>query len=215
MTVIRSPDTQLGGRRRIAGAVWSALLVLATCGCDVERAIATQSADGAEELSDAISMDCSNCPAVGGQLSHLLCAVDLCDPDVVLGMSYGSPATFTECSLEDTYEAVPRFGDATNDLAPRLGSSYALMATGLAEGQNHDTFCSESIDVLEDEYDPTGFGIFDAVEWRLELRAPDEARGFRFDYVFFSAEFDEYIGSEFNDRFYAVLEAPSTKDPRA
>jgi hypothetical protein len=48
------------------------------------------------------------------------------------------------------------------------------------------------------------------MEWQLILRAPPEAKAFRFKYVFFSEEYDDYIGSSVNDKFYVILEAGST-----
>ncbi|MCP4606525.1 MAG: hypothetical protein GY847_39455, partial [Proteobacteria bacterium] len=54
--------------------------------------------------------------------------------------------------------------------------------------------------------------IFDQMKWRIVLRAPDDAKSFRFKYVFFSAEYDDYISAENNDKFYAVLEAESTRN---
>ncbi len=157
---------------------------------------------------EAIPMDCSNCPGAGSTLQNMVCAVDLCDESAVIDQSYTTPCNLTGCTLEDTYEAVPQFGDAGNDLAPRLGDSYALMASGVATGTDHTTACASGCSA-DDPWDPT-YQTNDVVEWRLILKAPDEAKAFRFKYVFFSEEYDEWISSSFNDKFYAVLEAGST-----
>jgi hypothetical protein len=47
--------------------------------------------------------------------------------------------------------------------------------------------------------------INDDVALRLQVRAPTNAQGFRFDFRFFSFEFSEYVCSPFNDQFVALM----------
>ena len=54
--------------------------------------------------------------------------------------------------------------------------------------------------------------IYDVTQYKVTLTAPEDAQSFSFDFRFFSAEFPEYIGSEYNDAFYAILEAESTNN---
>jgi hypothetical protein len=61
-----------------------------------------------------------------------------------------------------------------------------------------------------DEFADDGLAIHDAMEWRLHLRAPEGANGFSVSYVFFSEEYDDYVGTQYNDKFYMILEAGST-----
>jgi hypothetical protein len=152
----------------------------------------------------------------------MVCATDLCDPDVFGANEYTSLGAFTDfpgCnSVEDTYEAIGRFGGPNNDLAPQLNDSYALMGSGNVSDNNHDDMCDADVttgnpDPYCDEADPyTGetFNIFDAMDWKLTLTAPSDAHSMIFKYVFFSAEYDEWVGSAYNDKFYAVLRAAST-----
>jgi hypothetical protein len=177
--------------------------------------------DGGLEV-EPIPVDCSACPAEGGTLANMLCAIDLCDPTYVVGSTYttcvdefatnfmtGGPYT-----LEDTYEAVSRWGTATNDLAPRLNGSYAVMGTGMYGGPpDHldelSGFVSCGEDPWVDESDQTTgdpIQIFDGMDWRIDLVAPPDAKAFWFKFVFVSAEYDEWIGSGYNDKFYAILE---------
>lgn len=176
---------------------------------DTDTATDSDSATNDEDAFQPIPMDCSECPSVGGELLNLLCAIDLCDLEYVLDMEYGSPQVPAD-QLPPTRQAVKRFGWNGNKLAPRMNGSYALMATGPAEG----TFHSQDLGSLGPLADPFSddqlANVYDTVEWRLTLRAPDLARAFRFKYVFFSAEYDDYIGTNFNDRFYVILEAAST-----
>jgi hypothetical protein len=160
---------------------------------------------------EVIEMDCSECPAVGGSLEHMLCAFDICDAAYVASQEYEALVSFgEECTIEDTYEAVAHFGDPTNALGPKLNDSYALVATGPAEGTAHSTVCDDYTVPLTDPFIDVDQDIHDALEWRLNLVAPEEAEAFRFKYVFFSEEYDDYISSDYNDRFYVVLEAGST-----
>jgi hypothetical protein len=51
---------------------------------------------------------------------------------------------------------------------------------------------------------------YNNMEITLTLKAPEGATGFTFDYIFFSEEYEEYIGTQFNDKFYTFLKAPQT-----
>jgi Ca-activated chloride channel homolog len=55
-----------------------------------------------------------------------------------------------------------------------------------------------------------GRQVFDKHQIVLELQAPEDARSFSFDFNFFSAEYPSYVNQNYNDTFYAILEAPST-----
>ncbi len=170
-------------------------------------------ADAGDAGADAIEMDCSSCPSQGGTLENMTCAFDLCDETVVVESDYESKTGIgTTCTLEDTYQAVAHFGATTNGLAPKLNDSYALMASGPAEGTAHSVSCDDYSIVVEDPWSDEGYDIHDVMEWRLILQAPQEAKAFRFKYVFFSEEYDEFISTVYNDKFYVVLEAGSTND---
>jgi len=135
----------------------------------------------------------------------------MCDADCLVQNEYESIVDLTAFAVEDTYEAVERFGDATNGLAPKKNSSYALMATGFATGTAHSTPGS-----VTGTPDPWAEGetaeTYDAMEWRIGMWAPAEAQAFRFKYVFFSEEYDDFISSDYNDKFYVFLNANSTND---
>jgi hypothetical protein len=156
--------------------------------------------------SDPIVPECGSCASTGTSLDNLRCAIDLCDDSVFVTQHYSSP---TSAGTAGTYEAVSHFGNAANDLTSHRNGSYALMATGPATGTEHseDMGGSSSTDPFSANISQQ---IFDVMEWSLTLKAPSDATGFRFDYVFMSVEYDEYVGSEYNDKFYAFVEALST-----
>ncbi|HAN30320.1 MAG TPA: hypothetical protein DCQ06_01860 [Myxococcales bacterium] len=152
-----------------------------------------------------ITADCSACKATGSTLDNLRCALDLCDDKVFLGASYTSP---TKSETKTTFAAVSQFGDKSNDLKAQVNGSYALMATGPAQGKLHSVNVGGSS--ISDPYSKGHSPMFNAMEWKVQLKAPAGANGFRFRSVFFSQEYDEYVGSQYNDKFYVVIESGST-----
>lgn len=201
---------------------------LAALGCTRTTELADWDDTGGEDggVDDVIEMDCSGCPAEGAEIANLRCALDLCDPDVVLNgdgvyeaiTPYRSATMDATCTVDDTREAIARFdlADAGNDLEPKLNGSYTIMTTGHWDAPVHSTSCSPyteeeyGTDALANDENKPADTMYDAVEWTLRLRAPEEAKSFSFDYVFLSTEYDETITSPGNDKFYAVLEANST-----
>jgi len=187
-------------------------------GCDDDRRNVLPGGDGDTDIdgdtdtddgpSGPIPQDCSECVGVGTTMENFLCAFDLCDANVVQSAEYLSP---TGSPTEGTIEAVAHFGSASNGLAPKLNGSYTLQASGPATGTDHsvDVGGSSGTDpYANDEYADTP--TYNEMEWRITLQAPDEAHGFGFKYVFFSEEYDDYISTQFNDKFYVFLEAGST-----
>ena len=152
-----------------------------------------------------LKQDCSKCASVGDSLDHMRCALDLCDDDVFISSNYTSP---TKSTTANTFAAVKRFGDGKNDLKPHTNGSYAIMATGPAKGTGHSQDMGGH--GLKDPYAKGHSTMHNAMEWKVKLKAPAGANGFRFRSVFFSQEYDEYVGSNFNDKFYVVIESGST-----
>mgnify|MGYP006291570623 CR=1 FL=1 len=152
-----------------------------------------------------IEPDCSGCNGIGATLPDMICAVDLCDETTVIDYDYTSP---TNSTLAGTAEAVAHFGDSSNDLAPLLNGSYALMATGPATGTSHSQDMGGGS--MPDPFANDGYDVHNAFEWKIDLKAPPGAHGIQIHYVFFSEEYDDFVGTSFNDKFYIFLEAQST-----
>jgi hypothetical protein len=160
---------------------------------------------GLDTDTGPIEQDCSVCDPVGTTLEHMACAIDICDPEILIDQDYTSP---TSADTTGTYEAVAHFGDTTNDLEPKLNDAYALMASGPATGTSHTTWVGYTSGT--DPFASDGYSIYDAMEWTLTLEAPEGAAGFAIHYVFFSEEYDDYVGTSYNDKFYIILNAPIT-----
>ncbi|MCK9459454.1 MAG: choice-of-anchor L domain-containing protein [Proteobacteria bacterium] len=159
-----------------------------------------------------IEMDCSTCTGVGPSLENMICAFDMCDDAYLVQNEFESLLALEYFTVEDAYEAVDRFGTVTNDLAPKKNGSYALMATGHAVGTVHSTQGGYTAGIADPWAESETALTWDGMEWRLAFVAPEEAKAFRFKYVFFSEEYDDYISSTFNDKLYVFLEAGSTND---
>ncbi len=145
------------------------------------------------------------CKGVGVDLPAMACALDVCGEGTLLGQEVKSP---TDSSTTGAFAAVAQFGNAGNHLKPHLGGSYALLATGPATGTSHSQDLGGKS--IADPYAGGQGNVHNAVQWRLHLKAPAGVNGIRFRHVFFSEEYDDYVGTQFNDKFYAVLEAGST-----
>ena len=150
----------------------------------------------------AIPSLCDGC-GTGDALTDMSCALELCGATVV-NQIYNAP----DGSDNTTRAVATGFGNADNDLSPKEGTTLALMATGPALGTTHSEWLGQESG--SDPYTGSGDQAFDTVEWTLDLKAPEGANGFGLSYVFFSEEYDDYVGSAYNDKFYMVLEAGST-----
>ena len=150
-----------------------------------------------------------NCTGVctGSTVDAMLCGMEMCYPDNLLSASIASP---TGDNVTGYWTALAHWGAANNDLVPYAGNSYTILGTGLWSATDHEGSFGSLGSGVADPYSTSGEQMFDAVELRLILRAPPGATGFSLDYIFMSAEYEEFIGSQYNDKFYIVLKAPQT-----
>ncbi len=140
----------------------------------------------------------------------------------------GQP-TFTEalglCGGEAMRAAAPRgsfgahgtLGDSAA-VRPREGCRFAALSTGTVGEAvtlpGTDRGCNGGEGFGDPLGDRDGSLVCDLAQVSVTLTAPRDAHSFSFDFDFFSAEFPDYIGSEFNDTFYAIIEAESTEGGR-
>lgn len=164
--------------------------------------------DGVDNNCDGTVDEAIQCPGqcTGATIDAYLCAMEMCLGPSLLGANVSSP---TGDDTNGTWAAVNHFGNPGNDLAPFGGNSYALLASGPATGTSHsmDICCGGT---NSDPYAKDGFETYDNIEFKVTLVAPVSAIGFAMDYIFLSEEYEEWIGSSFNDKFYILLKAPQT-----
>ena len=164
--------------------------------------------DGADNNCNGEVDEPIQCPGqcTGHTVDAYLCALEMCFGPAVISAQFHSP---TGDNIDSAWQAVNHFGNAGNDLAPWGGDSYALLASGPATGTSHTTDLPGGSST-GDPYASDGYQTFDNVEFKVTLKAPSNALGFSVDYIFFSEEYEEYIGTSFNDKFYILLRAPQT-----
>lgn len=169
-----------------------------------------------EDSGDGVDNDCDGtvdepieCPGTctGQTVDAYLCALEMCfGSPTVTNPHFYSP---TGDSISSAWAAVAHYGNVTNDLAPQAGASYGLLGTGPVLGTSHSEDLSGG-SWTSDPYLNDGWDTYDNVEFIVTLKAPAQAIGFSIDYVFFSEEYEEFIGSSYNDKFYILLKAPVT-----
>ena len=159
--------------------------------------------ENADGEAVVIAPDCSGA-CVGGGVEAATCALDACYPEHVLSASYSSP---TGAPVGSGMRAVPQYGDGWNDLAPIQGPSYLSLGSGdIMTDHTHDSFSNNAVPIPT----PTT-ATTPTMSSSSPLRCSRPRRHrFSFDYIFMSAEYEEYIGTQYNDRFYAILNAPTT-----
>lgn len=148
------------------------------------------------------------CPAgcTGQSLANFKCAMEMCFDQYISSYDIYSP---TGDNISTAWNAVSHFGNINNDLAPLAGNSYSLMASGPATGTSHSQDLPGGV-TASDPYSSDGYVTHDNVEFKIVMTAPPGAKGFSMDYIYMSEEYEEYIGSSFNDKFYVILKAPQT-----
>jgi len=146
---------------------------------------------------------------------HLAFAINLCDERFLLNVE----KNFSSEGGAVAYDTLKKMG-TNNCLIPTQGSEMAVISTGPVGQKNPNHAIKMGGKALEENEplpkyqgnSPSGLFVqpcCDLTQIVLSLRAPSNAKGFSFDFLFGSAEYDEWINKGFNDTFYAIVEAAS------
>ena len=172
----------------------------------------------------------------GGTAADYAKAMGLCTSATTDGYGLVS-ATFTrgygrtdEPKMEQ-HGILQKFGDV---IRPREGKALTVLSTGYAQefdGPGNAPFGGDSVGGGTNGKDwwgakaskgngtaPPGFPkpaancpidlkVNDTINLKLEIKAPPNATGFKFDFNFYSGEWPAYVCSNFNDGFVAYLSA--------
>jgi hypothetical protein len=140
--------------------------------------------------------DCSGTPSP-------LQAIEICNPAVASSTTHG--AASEGMGVFNSYGSVlPRaaanYGDATG--LPEDNCSVLILCTGPAASttpQTGESIGGESPDPL----DPNAIAN-DLVQLEVSFQVPTNVQGFRFDFIYMSSEYPEWVCTDYNDTFYAI-----------
>jgi hypothetical protein len=105
---------------------------------------------------------------------------------------------------------------------PQAGSDFVVLSTGIAADESQPAYAIPQPGTAFHNNDPNPFPtmnkmacytgpdemtVHDYVELTLTLQVPTNAKSFSFNFNFLSAEYPEYVGSQFNDKFLALLDS--------
>ena len=107
--------------------------------------------------------------------------------------------SFIDASIEGDIRAFHVFTSPVGFLSSTHGDTFLIMSTGIAA----------NIPGNPEEFESTDFGALgptdDTATFTLKLHVPEEASTLSFDFRFMSEEYPEWVGSAYNDFFYAYL----------
>lgn len=95
---------------------------------------------------------------------------------------------------------------------PTSNCQFVILSSGAARATDpQDDMTSSDLGIYnaQDPAPPSGQDgaeINDLTQFHIRLRVPANVTGFSFDFVFFSAEYPEFVCTQFNDTFYALVE---------
>ena len=149
--------------------------------------------------------------------SSLVQSMELCDARFL------KSATMTGPSDMRARIVTPKFGTV---LVPRAGANMALLSTGLAVDKSSSSFVEpqDGTDLKNSGTNPLpnlkgaancGGGtavttVQDYTELTVTLKAPTNAQSFSFDFQFFSAEYPEFVCTDYNDEFLVIVQSSKT-----
>jgi hypothetical protein len=112
---------------------------------------------------------------------------------------------------------VQKFGNA---IVPQGGNSLLVLSSGKARDAASADACGTTTCMTSGPgQPPTGFPqdvpgcagsakINDDIGFEVQLRAPKNAKGYQFNFAFMSFEFPEWVCTEYNDQFIALVSPP-------
>jgi len=141
-------------------------------------------------------------------------------PDAVLGLAKNQVlgVKVTGPNPGRAIQGLKRLG-RSNRLRPMEGQRFLALGSGPI-GNPHPSSGGQFSSQPQQDPLPAFLGakraksdgrpVYDRHQISIELLAPKDAKSFSFDFNFFSAEYPSYVNKNYNDTFYAILQAGST-----
>jgi hypothetical protein len=167
--------------------------------------------------------------AAGPSAADFAHAIGICDDANARGFGLVS-ATFTQgyrqtaAPKPEQHGILTKFGDV---LRPREGAKLGVLSTGFAQefdgaqapfSPGRELWNGGGVGAVPPGFPkpagscPQSTDVNDVISLKLELKAPKNATGIKFDFNFLSSEWPEYICTQFNDGFIAYLSAKGFND---
>jgi hypothetical protein len=142
----------------------------------------------------------------------LVQAMEQCDKRFFLSAMMNGPSNAKARNVVDDF----------GNLKPQGGANMVLLSTGIAADKNMsgyvqpqsgtdfaNTFANPAPTLAGSASCGTGTPamVNDYTELTVRLKAPANAYSFSFNFHFFSAEYPEYVCTQFNDKFLVMMEA--------
>jgi len=160
---------------------------------------------------EEVGCDCGGEPEGVPIEEQMLQAIGLCNPAIIQSATLSGNST--GYGAFDTWGAiVPRISTQPDDGLPTQNCKYAILASGpTMHSQPQEDFTGSDLGIwLTTDPAPAagqdGADIYDLTQFAVTLVVPINVTGFSFDFLFLSVEYPEYVCSEYNDTFYALVD---------
>ncbi len=103
-------------------------------------------------------------------------------------------------------------------LKPTAGKSMVVMSSGKVAAKGDPGYTAPQSGTSFSNsapYPPVNCknsgSVYDYTEWKMVLQVPATSQSFSFDFNFMSSEYPEWVGTQFNDKFLAILDSKKFK----
>ncbi len=157
-------------------------------------------------VTDELGDTCDKAGLNAANATDFANAIDLC-----IGMQQSTFVTVASPNAKAIKQAygAPKPIKGPNMVAMSSGVAAAVGQPGYAVPQSGTAFSNSA------PYPPVSCknsgSVYDFTEWKLTLKVPGNAQAFAFDFNFMSSEYPEWVGTQFNDKFLAILDSKGFK----
>ncbi|HEY2745709.1 MAG TPA: choice-of-anchor L domain-containing protein [Polyangia bacterium] len=173
--------------------------------------------DDCNGMIDEAQPTCDSANGGKTDAASLAQSLELCDSRFLKSSATAGPSDMRARIVTSKFGTV---------VAPQAGANMALMSTGLAVDKSSSSFVEpqEGTDLSNTGTNPlpslqgasncgTGGSVTkvqDYTEVTLQLHAPTNANSFSFQFQFFSAEYPEFVCTDYNDEFLVIVQSSKT-----
>ncbi len=169
--------------------------------------------DGLVDDQDTNDFDCDCQAAEPGETleDQMLKALGMCNRAMVQSVSFNNSDPVAYGAYGSWGSVVPRTSGAfpaVEGLAEQ-NCKFVVLSTGHALASDpQDDMTTSDLGITANDPAPTpdGAEIHDLTQLAITLIVPVNVTGFSFDFIFFSSEYPEYVCTDYNDTFYALVE---------